>query len=108
MLKPIECSVFSGNIPLTGKVVRDHRVNGGSEVIKDKSKSIYNWDGPSSVTAKAGCRWEHQGVAATHLRKDQGCQARCQHLLRGPGGLLPDAHIGDGLGDPHLQWEHGV
>ena len=53
MSKPLECSVFSGNNPLTGEVIWDHRVNGGSEAIKDKLKSLYNWDGSSSVASVA-------------------------------------------------------
>ena len=53
MSKPLECSVFSGNNPLTGNTIWNHRVNGGSEVIKDKLKSLYNWDGSSSVASVA-------------------------------------------------------
>ena len=53
MSKPLECSVFSGNKPFTGQHIWDHRVNGGSEGIKNKLKSDYNWDGTSSVATIA-------------------------------------------------------
>ena len=53
MSKPLECSVFNGRNPLTGKLIWDHRVNGGSEAIKKKLVSDYHWDGSSSVATIA-------------------------------------------------------
>ena len=53
MSKPLECSVFSGNNPLTGEMIWAHRVNGGSESIKEKLISDYKWDGFSSVATVA-------------------------------------------------------
>ena len=53
MSKPLECSVFDGNNPLTGEMIWAHRVNGGSESIKEKLISDYKWDGFSSVAAVA-------------------------------------------------------
>jgi hypothetical protein len=53
MSKPLECPVFEGNNPFTGKMIWDHRVNGGSEAIKEKLKTDYNWDGSSSVASIA-------------------------------------------------------
>ena len=54
MSKPLECPVFSGNNPLTGTSIWNHRVNGGSEAIKDGLKRMYNWDGSSAVATIAG------------------------------------------------------
>ena len=53
MSKPLECPVFEGNNPFTGKMIWDHRVNGGSEAIKEKLKTDYNWDGSSSMASIA-------------------------------------------------------
>ena len=63
MSKPLECPLFSGNNPLTGQVIWDHRVNGGSEAIKDKLKSLYNWDGSSSV-ASVAAKLDADGIIA--------------------------------------------
>ena len=53
MSKNLECPVFGGNNPLTGKMIWDNRVNGGSEAIKEKLKTDHNWDGFSSVASIA-------------------------------------------------------
>ena len=53
MSKPLECPVFSGNNPLTGSSIWDHRVSGGSEAIKEKLKTMYHWDGSSAVATIA-------------------------------------------------------
>ena len=53
MSKTLECPVFGGNNPLTGEMIWAHRVIGGSEVIKDKLKSDYHWDGFSSTASTA-------------------------------------------------------
>ena len=53
MSKVLECDVFNGNNPLTGEIIWNHRVNGGSEVIKGKLKDMYNWDGSSNAATVA-------------------------------------------------------
>ena len=52
MSKPLECAVFDGRNPLTGKLIWDHRVV-GTEAIKEKLISDYHWDGSSSVATIA-------------------------------------------------------
>ena len=63
MSKALECSVFGGNNPLTGDVIWAHRVNGGSEAIKDKLKSAYKWDGSSTV-ATVAATLDEEGIIA--------------------------------------------
>ena len=53
MATMLDCPVFRGNNPLTGDVIWNHRVQGGSEVIKDKIKTMYHWDGSSNVASTA-------------------------------------------------------
>ena len=53
MSKILECEVFKGNNPLTGLTIWNQRVNGGSEVIKDKLKTTYKWDGTSNIASIA-------------------------------------------------------
>lgn len=53
MSKFLDCEVFKGNKPLTGETIWNHRVCGGSEVIKDKLKNVYNWDNTSNVASIA-------------------------------------------------------
>ena len=55
--------MFSGNNPLTGQLIWDHKVNGGSEAIKDKLKSLYNWDGSSSEATFAA-KLDADGIIA--------------------------------------------
>jgi hypothetical protein len=59
MSKILECQVFEGNDPLTGDIIWQHRIAEGCDSIKDKLKSVYNWDGTTnigtaSVTLKDG------------------------------------------------------
>ena len=51
MTKVLDCPVFGGNNPLTGDVIWKHRIQGGSEVIKERLKDMYNWDGSSNVAS---------------------------------------------------------
>ena len=51
MSKVLECHVFEGNSPLTGDLIWQHRVSGGSVGVKDKMKSHYKWDGTTNVAA---------------------------------------------------------
>ena len=44
--------MFEGNNPLTGEIIWNHVVRGSPEM-KDKLKSVYNWDGSSTVAAVA-------------------------------------------------------
>ena len=53
MSKTLECSVFGGGNPLTGKLIWDHRVGVGTNAIKEKLISDYHWDGSSSVATIA-------------------------------------------------------
>ena len=60
MSKSLECPVFGGNNPLTGEMIWAHRVMGGSELIKEKLKESYNWDGFSS-TATTAAKLDEEG-----------------------------------------------
>ena len=53
MSKFLDCEVFKGNNPLTGSMIWNQRVLGGSEVIKDKLKAVYNWDNTNNVASIA-------------------------------------------------------
>ena len=53
MSKTLECSVFDGRNPLTGKLIWDHRVGVGTKAIREKLISDYHWDGSSSVATIA-------------------------------------------------------
>ena len=53
MSKKLDCDAFKGNNPFTGEMIWNHRVHGGSEAIKEKLKSDYNWDGTSNVATIA-------------------------------------------------------
>ena len=45
--------MFKGNKPLTRDIICDHRVAGGSEVIKEFLREKHNWDGHSPVATTA-------------------------------------------------------
>ena len=47
--KVLNCAAFRGNNPLTGEIIWNHRVSGGSEASKEKLKSLYLWDGSSNI-----------------------------------------------------------
>ena len=49
MSKSLESHVFGDSNPLTGELIWQHRVNGGSEAIKEKLVSDYNLDRSSTV-----------------------------------------------------------
>ena len=46
MSKPLECVIFEGNNPLTGEII-------WNQDMRDKLKTVYNWDGYSTVAAVA-------------------------------------------------------
>ena len=70
MSKPLECSVFEGRNPLTGKLIWDHRVGVGTEAIKEKMVSDYHWNCSSSVA-----------TIATNLTEDGLIQEWQLHLF---------------------------
>ena len=77
MSKSLECPVFGDNNPLTGDIIWKHRVNGGSEAIKQKLIDDYNWDGYSTV-ATVACTLDDDGlITAWQLHifgKSKGCK----------------------------------
>ena len=77
MSKCLECPVFSDNNSLTCDIIWKHRVNGGSEAIKQKLIDDYNWDGSSTV-ATVACTLDDDGlITAWQLHifgKSKGCK----------------------------------
>ena len=66
MSRYLECPVFEGNNPLTGKLIWKHRVKNVSD-LKDKQKTSYQWDGSSTV-ATVAAKLDPDGVIASwHL-----------------------------------------
>ena len=49
MSKLLECPAFEGNDPLTGELIWQHRIQGGSENIQDSIKTMYSWDGSNNM-----------------------------------------------------------
>ena len=64
--KVLNCAAFRGNNPLTGEIIWNHHVSGGSEAIKEKLKSLYLWDGSSNI-ATIAAKLKDEKIESWHL-----------------------------------------